>query len=212
MAAATPAPDSASAAPDERETTAEFPVHSAAGLPVAPAAPVGARKLSVEVVHSPADSTLTDPDAPTRMDMNLAMAAHLGCFVAAWFALGIIAPIITLLLRGERPLVRHHSQQSINLNLTTYLLMALAAIAAGVAVLGGVGAAASWNWDNSLLPTGLTAGTVALVLGLLAGAALWMAYYFIATIRAGFAAMEGEYYRFRLALPFLGRHRAEARD
>jgi uncharacterized Tic20 family protein len=176
--------------PERSETTDQFPVHTADGVPV-----------------TVVPATPADPNTPTRLDMNLATAAHLGCFVAAWFALGILAPIITLLLRGDRPFVRHHSQQSINLNLTTYLLMALAAIGVGVAVLGGTGAALSWNGDNPLLPTGLTAGTVALVVGLLAGAALWMAYYFIATLRAGFAAMEGEYYRFRLCLPFLGRRR-----
>ena len=62
------------------------------------------------------------------------MLAHFGCFAAAWFFLGIVAPMITYVVRGDRPFVRQHSQQSINLNLTTYLLMGVAAIGAVIAV------------------------------------------------------------------------------
>jgi uncharacterized Tic20 family protein len=48
-------------------------------------------------------------------DRNWAVAAHIGSILTAWFALGLIAPLIVLLVRGgESPFVRRHAVESLN--------------------------------------------------------------------------------------------------
>lgn len=48
-------------------------------------------------------------------DRNWALAAHVGSIVTAWFALGLIAPLIVLLVRGgNSPFVRRHAVESLN--------------------------------------------------------------------------------------------------
>ena len=43
------------------------------------------------------------------------MAAHLGSFLAAWFALGLLAPLAVLLVKGgASPFVRRHATESLN--------------------------------------------------------------------------------------------------
>lgn len=53
--------------------------------------------------------------AVTSEDRNWALAAHLGSILTAWFALGLLAPLIVLLVRGgESPFVRRHAVESLN--------------------------------------------------------------------------------------------------
>jgi uncharacterized protein len=53
--------------------------------------------------------------APTTEERNWAMTAHLGSFVAAWIALGMLAPLAVLLFKGsESPYVRRHAVESLN--------------------------------------------------------------------------------------------------
>ena len=48
-------------------------------------------------------------------DRNWALAAHIGSIVTAWLALGLLAPLIVLLVRGgESPFVRRHAVESLN--------------------------------------------------------------------------------------------------
>ncbi|MHA6779600.1 DUF4870 domain-containing protein [Pseudonocardia saturnea] len=48
-------------------------------------------------------------------DRNWALAAHIGSILTAWFALGLIAPLIVLLVRGgQSPFVRRHAVESLN--------------------------------------------------------------------------------------------------
>ena len=48
-------------------------------------------------------------------ERNWAMAAHLGSFLAAWFALGLLAPLTVLLVKGgSSPFVRRHAIESLN--------------------------------------------------------------------------------------------------
>jgi uncharacterized protein len=48
-------------------------------------------------------------------DRNWSVAAHLGSFVTAWFALGLIAPLVVLLLKGSSsPYVRRQAVESLN--------------------------------------------------------------------------------------------------
>lgn len=43
------------------------------------------------------------------------MAAHLGSFLAAWFALGLLAPLVVLLFKGSgSDFVRRHAIESLN--------------------------------------------------------------------------------------------------
>lgn len=77
-------------------------------------------------------------------DRNWAMAAHIGSFVSAWFALGLFAPLIVLLAKGgSSPFVRRHAVESLNFQLTTLLYVAislvLAVILIGFVLLAAIG-------------------------------------------------------------------------
>jgi uncharacterized Tic20 family protein len=53
--------------------------------------------------------------AVTPEDRNWAMAAHLGSILTAWFALGLVAPLLVLLVKGgDSPYVRLHAVESLN--------------------------------------------------------------------------------------------------
>ena len=65
--------------------------------------------------------------SPTSQERNWAMAAHLGAFVAAYVALGLLAPLIVLLVKGgESPFVRRHAVESLNFQITTLIWAAIA--------------------------------------------------------------------------------------
>jgi uncharacterized protein len=50
------------------------------------------------------------------------MAAHLGSLVAAWFALGLIAPLLVLLIQGDRsPYIRRHAVESLNFQINALI-------------------------------------------------------------------------------------------
>lgn len=50
------------------------------------------------------------------------MAAHLGSLVAAWFALGLIAPLLVLLIQGDHsPYIRRHAVESLNFQINALL-------------------------------------------------------------------------------------------
>lgn len=60
--------------------------------------------------------------APTSEERNWAMAAHLGSFVAAYPALGLLAPLTVLLVKGNAsPFVRRHAVESLNFQITTLI-------------------------------------------------------------------------------------------
>jgi uncharacterized protein len=75
-----------------------------------------------------------DPHQPTQQqhqlvvaeDRNWSVAAHLGSFVSAWFALGLLAPLLVLVLKGgSSPFVRRHAVESLNfqINALVYTLV-----------------------------------------------------------------------------------------
>ena len=72
--------------------------------------------------YPPPDSSWTSPHDETRAhhvvaadDRNWSVGAHLGSFVTAWFALGLIAPLVVLLVKGQSsPFVRRHAVESLN--------------------------------------------------------------------------------------------------
>ena len=67
----------------------------------------------------------------TPEERNWALAAHIGSIVTAWVALGLVAPLIVLLLKGkDSPYIRRHAVESLNFQinaliwtLVCYLLM-----------------------------------------------------------------------------------------
>lgn len=75
----------------------------------------------------PPPSGSWDPRAhagpPRSEDRNWAMAAHVGSIVTAWFALGLVAPLVVLLVRGDvSPFVRRHAVESLNFQINAFVL------------------------------------------------------------------------------------------
>ncbi|MDN5895852.1 MAG: DUF4870 domain-containing protein, partial [Nocardioides sp.] len=82
-------------------------------------------------------------NAATGEERNWALVAHLGALVTAWFAFGFIAPLLTLLLKGNTsPFVRRHSIASLNFQLSmliysvvgTILMLVLTLVTLGLAL------------------------------------------------------------------------------
>ena len=120
------------------------------------------------------DRTGPDAGSPRRTagtmkpadERTWAMLAHLGSFVAAYIALGLIAPLIVLLVKGnESAYVRAHSVESLNFQITA-LIAALVSIPFVFILIG--------------IP-------MLIVIGVL---------YLIWVIQASIAANRGEYYRY----------------
>jgi uncharacterized Tic20 family protein len=56
-------------------------------------------------------------------------AAHVGSLVAAWFALGVIGPLVVLLLKGnESAFVRRHAVESLNFQISLLIYLAVAGV------------------------------------------------------------------------------------
>jgi uncharacterized protein len=103
-------------------------------------------------------------------------AAHVGSLVAAWFALGVLGPLVVLILKGnESAFVRRHAVESLNFQISLLIYLVVAGVAAvftlGLALL-------------VILP-------VALVIGVLA---------LIAIIRGTLAGHRGEEFRYPLCI------------
>lgn len=59
-------------------------------------------------------------------DRNWAVAAHIGSIVTFWFALGLVAPLIVLLVRGgSSPYVRRHAVESLNFQINALIWTAV---------------------------------------------------------------------------------------
>jgi uncharacterized protein len=112
---------------------------------------------------------------PLRQDQERlwAMLAHLLSFVAAYIALGFLAPLVILLVFGQRSAyVRAHAVESLNFNLTWLLYAVVGVILAfvliGIAILIALGIA-----------------------------------YVILVIIASVRANNGEFYRYPLTIRFI---------
>lgn len=80
------------------------------------------------------------PTSTTSDERNWAMAAHLGSFLAAWFALGLLAPLAVLLFKGnDSAFVRRHAIESLNFQINalvyTILFVLLALLLIGFVLL-----------------------------------------------------------------------------
>jgi uncharacterized protein len=55
------------------------------------------------------------PAVASSDERNWGMAAHVGSFLAAWAALGLLAPLVVLLAKGgESAFIRRHAVESLN--------------------------------------------------------------------------------------------------
>ena len=119
------------------------------------------------------------PATTTQTDRNWASASHWGTLVAAWLALGLLAPLIIMLTVGQQsPFVRKHAVESLNFQISV-LIYGAAAILFSILTLGlGL---------LIVIPLGLAALVFALVF----------------LIQASIKAANGEDYRYPLTLRFV---------
>ena len=76
------------------------------------------------------------PGGLSDQDRTWASAAHWGTFIAAWLAMGILAPLLVLLVQGPKsPFVRKHAVESLNFQISLLIYGAVALVAA-IATLG----------------------------------------------------------------------------
>jgi uncharacterized Tic20 family protein len=114
--------------------------------------------------------------APTSEERNWALAAHVGTFVAAWFAMGFIAPLVVMLVKGnDSVFVRRHAVESLNFQITLLIYIVVGFVITLVTF--GLGALV-------VLPVAIVVAVFALVVIILA------------TVRAA----NGEQYRYPLCL------------
>lgn len=116
---------------------------------------------------SPQDSGTTSDER------NWAMAAHLGSFVAAWAALGLLAGLAVLLVKGnDSAFVRRHAVESLNFNINAciYTVVFFVLIFVGIGLI--------------LLP-------------------LYGLFYFFCVVSASVRASKGEDFRYPLTVRFV---------
>ena len=59
------------------------------------------------------------PAVPSAEEKNWALAAHVGVFVAVWIAMGFLAPLIIMLVKGnDSPFIRRHAVESLNFQIS----------------------------------------------------------------------------------------------
>lgn len=108
----------------------------------------------------------TPAGEPSVTDRNWAMVGHIGSFVTAWSALGLVAPFIVLLARGNQSaFVRRHAVESLNFQINAAVISVVLFLLIFV-VIGAV-----------LLP-------------------LYGLFYLVVVIRGGLAASKGEEFRY----------------
>lgn len=111
--------------------------------------------------------------ASTSEERNWAMAAHLGSFVAAYVFLGLLAPLVVLLAKGNSSaFVRRHAVESLNFQINALVYLVVFALLLFL-LIGFV-----------LLP-------------------LYAIFYLVVVIVAGVRASRGEDYRYPLTIRFV---------
>ena len=133
---------------------------------------------------------MTDPPPPppgysddattSEEDRTWAMAAHIGALVTAWFALGLIAPLVVLLVRGgSSDFVRRHAVESLNFQISLLVYSLIGSVV-------------------GLILTILTLGVGLLVIvPIVLGIAL---IALIVVVQAGVKANRGEDFRYPLTM------------
>ncbi len=117
--------------------------------------------------------TAEAPPTTSSDDRNWAMAAHLGSFLAAWFALGLLAPLAVLLFKADASgFVRRHSVESLNFQI------------------------------NALFYTVVFALLIFVLIGLVL-LPLYGLFYLVCVVSASVKASEGADYRYPLTVRFI---------
>ena len=76
------------------------------------------------------------PAGPSPEEKNWALAAHVGVFIAVWIAMGFLAPLIIMLVKGnDSPFIRRHAVESLNFQISI-LIYAVAAFLITLVTLG----------------------------------------------------------------------------
>jgi hypothetical protein len=121
----------------------------------------------------PDQSSHDETGPPTEWEKNWAMIAHMGSFVAAWVALGFLAPLFVLLTKGkESEYVRRHAVESLNFQI------------------------------NSLIWIAVSVVLFVVLIGIFM-LAIYGIYYLIAVIMGSLAASKGRRFRYRLIIRFV---------
>ena len=129
--------------------------------------------------EQPAYAASAPPAATTQTDRNWASASHWGTLVAAWLAMGFLAPLLIMLTVGNQsPFVRRHAVESLNFQISLLIYGAAAIL-------------------FSLITFGLGL-IIVLPLGLVALVAI-----IVLLIQASIRASNGEEYRYPLTLRFV---------
>jgi uncharacterized protein len=95
--------------------------------------------MSLPAPDEPWQPAQTQPE-----ERNWAVAAHIGSIVTAWFALGLVAPLVVLLVRGSSPFVRRHAVESLNFQINalvytvTFIVLAFVLIGLPLLVAYGI--------------------------------------------------------------------------
>ena len=72
---------------------------------------------------------------PNQEERNWALAAHVGTFVAAWFAMGFLAPLIIMLVKGnDSAFVRRHAVESLNFQISLLIYLVISFVLAFVLI------------------------------------------------------------------------------
>ena len=119
-----------------------------------------------------------EPLTPSE-ERTWALAAHLGVFLAAWFAMGFLCPlVIWLLYRDRSEFVRRHALESLNFQISLLIYGAVAVLIALVTL--GIGLAV-------VIPVVVVGAVAAVVL----------------IVLATIAASQGRTYRYPLTIRLL---------
>jgi uncharacterized protein len=124
-----------------------------------------------DLAESHASSLAATPDERTW-----GMLAHLLSFVAAYIALGFVAPLLVLVIKGPSPgFIREHATESLNFQLSTLIWVAVAGAVAMMTL--GIG-----------------------LLAVIPAAALYGVFYVVVVILGGLAANQGRSFRYPLTI------------
>ena len=118
----------------------------------------------------------------TQDDKTWALVAHIGTLVSAYIALGVLAPLLVMLVKGDSPFARRHAVESLNFQISLLIYTFVGGILAVLVVIVTVGV-----------------GMIALVPLALLLAAVVVVLIIVATVRAS----NGELYEYPLTIRFI---------
>jgi uncharacterized Tic20 family protein len=123
------------------------------------------------------------PETLTQEEKTWALVAHIGTLVAAYIALGFLAPLLVMLVKGDAsPFVRRHAVESLNFQISLLIYSIVGAIVAFVLAVATFGI-----------------GLVVLVPLVIVLAIAVLVLIIMATVKAG----NGEDYRYPLTIRFI---------